>query len=74
MNSSGVCQVLIKAYNLRNHTQKLVVHTDRGSQCTGYGLQNLLMGYGLRSSMRVEKCGIECFWGNLKHEWLQLVP
>ena len=51
MTSSLVCQVLMKAYNLRNPPRGLVVHTDRGSQYTGKVFQNLLNSYGLRSSM-----------------------
>ncbi|MRT15307.1 DDE-type integrase/transposase/recombinase [Enterobacteriaceae bacterium RIT711] len=57
----------------------MVVHTDRGSQYTGHRFQNLLTGYGLRSSMGgVGACWdnavMEHFWGSLKHEWLLLAP
>ena len=79
MDSSLVCRALRKAYNLRNPSRGLVVHTDRGSQYTGQRFQNLLTGYGLRSSMGdVGACWdnavMERFWGSLKHEWLLLVP
>lgn len=79
MTSSLVCRALMKAYNLRNPPQGLVVHTDRGAQYTSERFQTLLKSYGLRSSMGdVGACWdnavMERFWGNLKHEWLLLVP
>lgn len=79
MTSSLVCRALMKAYNLRNPPQGLVVHTDRGAQYTSERFQTLLGSYGLRSSMGdVGACWdnavMERFWGSLKHEWLQLAP
>lgn len=79
MTSSLVCRALMQAYNLRNPSQGLVVHTDRGSQYTSHRFQKLLGSYGLRSSMGdVGACWdnavMERFWGSLKHEWLLLVP
>ena len=79
MTSSLVCRALMKACNLRNPPQGLVVHTDRGSQYTGQCFQGLLSSYGLRSSMGdVGACWdnavMERFWGSLKHEWLLRVP
>ncbi|EDW4374189.1 DDE-type integrase/transposase/recombinase [Salmonella enterica subsp. diarizonae] len=51
MTSDLVCRALMKAYNLRNPPNGLVVHTDRGSQYTGKRFQTLLKIYGMRSSM-----------------------
>ena len=78
MSASLVSRALMKAYNLRNPPQGLVVHSDRGSQYTGKVFQKLLSSYGLRSSMGdVGACWdnavMERFWGSLKHEWLLLV-
>ncbi|ECC9414788.1 transposase, partial [Salmonella enterica subsp. enterica] len=50
MTSSLVCRALMKAYNLRNPPQGLVVHTDRGAQYTSERFQTLLGSYGLRKS------------------------
>jgi len=79
MTASLVCRALMQAYNLRNPPRGLVVHTDSGSQYTGYRFQSTLSSYGLRSSMGdVGACWdnavMERFWGSLKHEWLLLVP
>lgn len=79
MTSALVCRALMKAYNLRNPPQGLVVHTDRGSQYTSRCFQTQLKNFGLRSSMGdVGACWdnavMERFWGSLKHEWLLLVP
>ncbi|EJG7682166.1 IS3 family transposase, partial [Salmonella enterica] len=68
MTTSLVSRALIKAYNLRNPPQGLVVHTDRGSQYTSHRFQKLLSSYGLRSSMGdVGACWdnavMERFWG-----------
>lgn len=79
MTSDLVCRALMKAYNLRNPPNGLVVHTDRGSQYTGKRFQTLLKSYGMRSSMGdVGACwdnaAMERFWGSLKHEWLLYAP
>jgi len=87
MTTSLVCRALMKAYNLRNPAQGLVVHTDRGSQYTSNHFQSMLKRYGFRSSMGdVGACWdnavmerywdnavMERYWGGLKHEWLLLV-
>lgn len=75
MTSNLVCKALMKAYNLRQPSEGLVFHSDRGSQYTSKRYRKLLKGFGIRASMGdVGACWdnavVERFFGSLKHDWL----
>ena len=75
MTSDLVCKALMKAYNLRQPSEGLVFHSDRGSQYTSKRYRKLLKGFGIRASMGdVGACWdnavVERFFGSLKHDWL----
>ena len=75
MTTDLVSRALIKACNLRQPPAGLVFHSDRGSQYTSLRFQQLLNGYGIRSSMgSVGACWdnavVERFFGSLKHDWI----
>ena len=75
MTKDWVCKALIKAYNLRQPSKSLVLHSDRGSQYTSKGYRKLLASYRMRASMGDVGAGydnavVERFFGSLKHDWL----
>lgn len=79
MTTDLVSKAMIKAYNLRQPSEGLVFHSDRGSQYTSKRYRSLLATYGIRASMGdVGACWdnavVERFFGSLKHDWLFKVP
>lgn len=75
MTTGLICQAMIMAYNLRQPSEGLVFHSDRGSQYTSQRYRKLLKSYGIRSSMGdVGACWdnavVERFFGSLKHDWI----
>lgn len=79
MTTTLVSRALINAYNLRQPSEGLVFHSDRGSQYTSKRFRGLLKTYGMRASMGdVGACWdnavVERFFGSLKHDWILKVP
>ncbi len=75
MTTDLVSKVLTKANNLRQPSEGLVFHSERGSQYTSKRYRTLLQGLGIRASMGdVGACWdnavVERFFGSLKHDWL----
>lgn len=79
MTTDLVSKAMMKAYNLRQPSNGLVFHNNRGSQYTSKRYRNLLAKYGIRASMGdVGACWdnavVKRFFGSLKHDWLLKVP
>jgi len=71
MRAERVCDALRMAWFRRRPQAGLIVHSDRGSQYCSKEFQDLLAGYGMRSSMsRKGNCWdnapTESLWGSLK--------
>ena len=68
-----VLQALRRACNIRNTTQQLIFHSDRGCQYTSGTLQSVLADNGMRSSMGrkgdcYDNAVAEAFFSTLKTE------
>lgn len=79
MTTDLVIKALEKAYHLRQPSDGIVFHSDRGSQYTSRRYRKLLSRYNIRASMGdVGACWdnavVERFFGSLKHDWLLKVP
>ena len=75
MTTGLISRAMMMAVNLRRPPRGLVFHSDRGSQYTSKFYRDLLMSYGVRSSMGdVGACWdnavVERFFGSLKHDWI----
>ena len=75
MNQALVNSALEMAIKLRNPSEKIIHHSDRGSQYASKSYQHLLKQHGFTCSMsRKGNCWdnavVERFFGSLKHEWL----
>ena len=51
MTTELVCKAMMKAYHLRQPSEGLVFHSDRGSQYTSKRYRKLLKSFGIRASM-----------------------
>jgi len=75
MTKTLVIDCLKMANTRRNNPQKVLIHSDRGSQYCSHDYQNLLAKSNHICSMsRKANCfdnsPMESFWGKLKQEWL----
>ena len=64
---------LMQAVNRERPSEGLIHHSDRGKQYASYVYQDLLEGYGIKSSMSrsgncYDNAYIESFWATLKRE------
>lgn len=74
MTKELVINALEDAYQRAGHPNGVILHSDRGSQCS-HDYQDLIKKYGFICSMsRKGNCWdnapMESFWGKLKCEWL----
>lgn len=63
------------AFNLRKPNNRLIFHSDRGSQYTSHRFQKQLRSYNIIASMSRhgafwDNVVVERFFGSLKNEWL----
>ena len=76
MRTELVSDALRMAWFRRRPQAGLILHSDRGSQYCSHDFQDLLKGYGMRSSMSrkgncYDNATIESFWSTLKNELLE---
>lgn len=75
MSENLVCRAMDMAIHLRQPTERLLFHSDRGSQYTSKKHRKLLKKHKITASMSgvgacVDNAVVERFFGSLKHEWL----
>nr|WP_230382617.1 IS3 family transposase [Piscirickettsia salmonis] len=75
MSENLVCRAMDMAIHLRQPTEHLLFHSDRGSQYTSKKYRKLLKKHKITASMSsvgacVDNAVVERFFGSLKHEWL----
>lgn len=75
MTTGLVLKAMQMAINLRQPSEGLIFHSDRGSQYTSRRFRKLLKDNRIRASMSGkgacwDNAVVERFFGSLKHEWL----
>jgi len=68
-----VSQSLIRAVGAKRPPQRIIHHSDRGSQYCSHEYRNLMGHFGLKASMSgkgncYDNAPMESFWGTLKQE------
>ena len=79
MTADLVERAMKMALNLRQPTNALIFHSDRGSQYTSHRFQQQLRNNNIIASMSGrdacwDNAVVERFFGSLKHDWLLKVP